>query len=409
MEKKNLFSILFFLGAAAVTAQNEYDLSGLVHRDDTLGIEGVEVLCPNCVPGSVLTGPDGGYTFEGLSPGTSYTLTPKKTDGVSEGVTVLDMIQIREYILSLDSMANPTRLLAADVNGSGGITTFDLVLIARVIIGVEDQFPLDSWIFLPGNRTFNEEPATQEDAWFMGVKMGDVIREDEVPLASVHPVFSIPPVQASAVGPTEASMAVYGFSEIEGFQMSLSWDPGVLAFNGVSSDILPGFNQSNFNLESPGQLNLFYFTVQGQLTLPDGEEILSLDFTVLNPAGPVAIKTSPSGIPFQVVAQQSRLVQDPIIASSFEVVSPSVFRASAGPNPVVAGQSAQLWVESDRSLELQGLLTTVLGEKISANSWKITAGNSNLPIELPKHPGVYFLRLWVPGAGTQVIRWVVEF
>ncbi len=408
MEKKNLFFIPFLLAVTALTAQNEYDLSGLVHRDDTLGIEGVEVLCPNCVPGSVLTGPDGGYTFEGLSAGASYTLTPKKTDGVSEGVTVLDMIRIREYIILGEPMANPTRLLAADVNGSGGITTFDLVLIHRVIIGVSDQFPLDSWIFLPGSRTFDDEPVNQEDAWFMGVKMGDVIREDEVPPASVHPVFSIPPVLANAVGPVVAGMSVSGFSEIEGFQMSLSWDPDVLAFNGVSSDILPGFDDFNFNLESPGKLNLMYFNALGQLTLPDGQEILSFDFTVLNPSGPVAIKTASSGIPFQVVAQQSRLVQDPVISSSHEVISPSAFRVSAAPNPAMSGQCAQLVVESDRTLELYGQLTSVLGQEISTKTWNITDGSSNLQIELPKHQGVYFLRLWARGAGMQVIRWVVE-
>lgn len=407
MEKKNLFFIPFLLAATVLTAQNEYDLSGLVHRDDTLGIEGVEVLCPNCVPGSVLTGPDGGYTFEGLSAGASYTLTPKKTDGVSEGVTVLDLIRIREYILFGEPMANPTRLLAADVNGSGGITTYDLALISLVIIGYYDQFPLDSWIFLPESRIFDNQPAAQEDAWFMGIKMGDVIREDEVTPASVHPVFSIPPVQAGAIGPAEVSMSVSGFSEIEGFQMSLSWDPDLLAFNGISSDILPGFSENNFNLESPGNLNLFYFN-PGQLTLPDGQEILSFNFTVLNPAGTVTIKTSPSGIPFQVVAQQSRLVQDPVISSSHEVISPSAFRVSAGPNPALAGQGAQVWVESDRALELQGQLTTVLGEEISANTWKITAGSSNLPVELPSQPGIYFLRLWAAEAGMQVIRWVVE-
>lgn len=407
MKKNTLFVVLFFSPAAGLLAQNEFDLTGIIHRDDTLGVEGVEVQCSNCPQSSVVTDANGVYTFEGLTTGTSYTLAPKKTDGISEGLTVLDLIKIREYILFLEPLANPTRHLAADVNGSGGITTFDLVLIARVINGASDHFPLDSWTFLPAERTVDSLPASAEDANFVAIKMGDVVREDEVPFASVHPVFAFPLVQADAPGPVMTGMVVYGFSQIEGFQMSLSWDPDVLAFNEISSAILPGFNDSYYFLETPGKLNIAYIS-GSQITLADGQQILDLDFTVLNPAGPTAIQLHSEGIPFQVVAQGLKLVQDPLISSAHEAIDDAAFRISAGPNPAFAGQSAHLLIESDRPLEVQGLLTTVLGEEVWTNRWKVPAGVSGFACEMPAHPGIYFLRLWAPGAGMQVIRWVVE-
>jgi hypothetical protein len=401
-----LFVILCFIAPAA-QAQNYYDLTGLIHRDDLLGVAGVEMLCPNCPQTSVLTDEFGNYTFEGLIEGESYTITPRKLDGVTEGVTVLDKLKIRMYIFG-EPMANYTRVLAADVNASGAITTIDLVYISRVMLGVEPLFPVDSWKFLPQQKIFDGPPTDPEDASFLGIKMGDVIREDEIPIASVHPIFSLPIVEAEEAGPVSAGVYVYGFSQIDGFQMTLTWDPDALVFSGASSDVLPGFNVASYYLEAPGRLNLYFGNPFQQLTLADGQQILNLEFTAPAPVGPTPIQVDVEGMPFQVLAEGLRLVEDAVISSQLEApLGQPGLRLTSAPNLLRAGERVTMGLESDAGVVLHTALSDMSGRRLYTADRQIPAGLSEFVIEAPLAPGIYVLHLWTPGRAVLAVKLAV--
>ncbi len=122
----------------------------------------------------------------------SYTLTPTKDDNPLNGVTTYDLVLISKHILGLEPLATPYKMIAADANRSGSITTFDIVEFRKLILGIYNELPNNtSWRFVdkayifpepanPFQTTFPENISAQnvqadrltED--FVGVKVGDV-------------------------------------------------------------------------------------------------------------------------------------------------------------------------------------------------------------------------------------------
>ncbi|MBR9921405.1 MAG: HYR domain-containing protein [Bacteroidetes bacterium] len=139
-----------------------------------------------------MVGPDGLYGFYDLAAGGDYTVTPSKDIGPLNGVTTYDMLLISMHILGLQTLDSPYKLIAADVNNSGTITTLDALQIQKLIIQEISEFPgNDSWRFVDAAYVFpnpqnpfdppfpevfsvNDLSTDITDADFIGVKIGDV-------------------------------------------------------------------------------------------------------------------------------------------------------------------------------------------------------------------------------------------
>ncbi len=100
---------------------------------------------------------------------TTYTLKPHKT-GANTGITTYDLVLISKHILGLEPFKCPWQIVAADVNCSGSITTFDIVTTRQVILGILDSFPCGSWRFMPDSAVLSNGNSQN----FVGVKLGDV-------------------------------------------------------------------------------------------------------------------------------------------------------------------------------------------------------------------------------------------
>ncbi len=81
-----------------------------------------------------LPGASGNYLFENLPTGGDYIITVEKTDNPLDGVTTFDLVQIAKHILQIQLLTSPYFMLQAAVNGSGTNTTLDLVEIRKVIL-----------------------------------------------------------------------------------------------------------------------------------------------------------------------------------------------------------------------------------------------------------------------------------
>lgn len=70
---------------------------------------------------------------------------------LTNGVTTLDILLGTKHILGVEELDSPFKKIAADVNGSGTITTLDMVQMRQVILGIVDNFPSQtpSWRLLP--------------------------------------------------------------------------------------------------------------------------------------------------------------------------------------------------------------------------------------------------------------------
>lgn len=120
-----------------------------------------------------------------------FKVTPTLTDDPANGVTTWDIVLISRHILGNQPLGSPYRMIAADVNHSGTITNFDVVEIRKLILGIYDKFPQsDSWRFVRRKQVFTQpanpfldtlqESMTIDDfnapdiPIFTAIKMGDV-------------------------------------------------------------------------------------------------------------------------------------------------------------------------------------------------------------------------------------------
>ena len=167
-------------------------LAGIIDNEVGEGIEEVEVYINN---GAYMgmTDINGHFNAENLPVNNDYNIKPTKYTDPRNGVTTFDIVQIRKHILGLELLGSPYKMIAADVNGSGGLTALDLVQIRNLILLNVDEFPngMPSWRFVDANfvfpnpnnpfeTIFPEEKDIQnlvtdlEDLDFVAIKLGDV-------------------------------------------------------------------------------------------------------------------------------------------------------------------------------------------------------------------------------------------
>ena len=127
----------------------------------------------------------------------NYTLAPSKNNDINKtnGVTTLDLALTQSHILGKTKLNNPYKIIAADVNGDGKITSLDLVYMKRLILGIDTTFTnsktkeIRLWAFVDSSYQFpdttNPFPfkdsisyiglsANKTNQTFIGVKLGDV-------------------------------------------------------------------------------------------------------------------------------------------------------------------------------------------------------------------------------------------
>lgn len=134
----------------------------------------------------------GYYEFLPIPVGKEYTLVPAKTSNSVNGVSVLDIIQVRRHILGLTDLDSPYKIISADVDSNGMVTTLDIIHMQRLTLGLVEELPgVSSWQFIAEDFEFqNDNMPLSEDypiAYilaetaqgkfelnFIGIKSGDV-------------------------------------------------------------------------------------------------------------------------------------------------------------------------------------------------------------------------------------------
>ena len=165
-------------------------IAGAVTTDNGDAIEDVLVNVSGQMDATFTTNASGAYVFNGLDLGGDYTVAANLDKDPLNGVSTFDLVLISKDILGTKRITVPYRRLAADVNRSNQITTLDLIQIRRLILGIDTKFAnAPSWIFVDADYEFSDTPLTDDvprvinfnnlteeqlSASFIGIKMGDV-------------------------------------------------------------------------------------------------------------------------------------------------------------------------------------------------------------------------------------------
>src|SRR4030095_10525376 len=193
----------------------------------------------------------------------------------------VDLPTIRLHTLGVLALDSGRKLLAADVSGSRSVSTLDITLIRRLILGRTNTFPAGLWRFVPSNFTFVdaqnpwEAPAQRlytglqdnlagQD--FMAIKLGDV--NDSWEPAAEQSTGEVGRLRVRAAGPRGAAaesdpvlklsrhvvqpgdsitakITVQGFRQVSSAQFTVEWDPAVLRYDNMEPG-LSGMDADNF-------------------------------------------------------------------------------------------------------------------------------------------------------------------
>jgi len=188
------YSILLFIAffTSNLFSQN-ISISGTIKNTVDRPICDVEVylLSGGNIVKSIMADDNGNYIFEDLVGGRNYEIQVSKEGEELNGMSTFDIVLIKKHILGEEEITNPFLLYSGDINGNLSLDVQDLVLYRRFVIGIDDQLSAPSWQFFNRDITFNDplnpwqttnvRTRTYEnlttsitDANFIGSKTGDI-------------------------------------------------------------------------------------------------------------------------------------------------------------------------------------------------------------------------------------------
>lgn len=140
---------------------------------------------------SEMTNIEGVYAFPAMPQGGAYSVAPHKNDDYTNGVSTLDLVMIQRQILGLQDLDSPYKHIAADINNDESLTATDLLQLRKLILGTITELPdNESWRFIDADFEFADAtqpldeplPETYDISTlssdmvvdFVAVKVGDV-------------------------------------------------------------------------------------------------------------------------------------------------------------------------------------------------------------------------------------------
>jgi hypothetical protein len=156
----------------------------------------------------------------------NVNVRPIKTDLAVNGVTSFDLLLISKHILGIQPFTNIYQYMAADVNNSGTVTTIDIVEIRKVILGINDSFALvPAWRFVkpvanttlvPGPSTFDQQysllfnnlqnDTTINNLNFIAIKSGDIDHSASFSGGNEEELYKMPTNTTSSIYRTKKEL-----------------------------------------------------------------------------------------------------------------------------------------------------------------------------------------------------------
>jgi hypothetical protein len=177
------------------------DIAGALKTEEVEGVEDANVELDGSANGvpvfnQVFSQVTGDYAFSNALPfAGNATVTPTMELDPLNGVNTWDLILISRHILGLEPLNTPYKLIAADANKSGTVTTFDIVELRKLILGTYQQLPNNSsWRFVDKAQVF-----TNPDNPF-----ADVIREN-IQIANIQSNVSNGDFVAAKIGDVDGT------------------------------------------------------------------------------------------------------------------------------------------------------------------------------------------------------------
>jgi hypothetical protein len=230
-------------------------------------VEGVNVAMSGSLQQSMTTISNGAFAFGNLVTGNDYTITPSKLDDMRNGVSTFDLTFIAKHVLNVKLLDDPYKLIAADANNSGSVTTLDMVVLRKLILYVENDLPNNtSWRFVPTSHVFADpanpwgfpevenfnDIAGDQLANFVAIKVGDVSGDANPSLTGIQNrsyngtfYFDVNDVNFKAGEEVRVTFTSKELAQLGGYQFTMNFNNKALQL----TDIIEGVaTRENFGL-----------------------------------------------------------------------------------------------------------------------------------------------------------------
>lgn len=253
------------------------DVGGVVANPTGSGLQDVmlEVSGNGPLTAPVMTDQNGHFQFFDLDLGYDYTFTPGNNQNPLNGVTTYDLVLMTRHILNIELLDSPYKLIAADVNNNGTVTTADVVELRKLILQIIPEFSNNnSWRFVDAAYAFsnpqnpfqppfpefyniNDLSGDHSDVDFVAVKIGDVNQSAVTHNFGDQPgdrnaddnlSFVVDDKTVSAGETFTIAFKAKNFVNLLGYQFALKFDPIAVQLEDIQPGKLANLSEANFGL-----------------------------------------------------------------------------------------------------------------------------------------------------------------
>ena len=385
------------------------NIEGRVRKPNETGVSGVNVdLQP--VNLSQVTGSQGAFQFSDLQTGQAYDLLFDKDDVLLSGLTTFDLVLFSKHILGIIQL-NPYQLLSADVNQSGSLTTLDILEVRRLILmqsnSIED---LEPWLFIDANHVFDDpnQPwegletgvhidnlITNTELDVIGVKMGDIsgnsdpFTSEDDPENRTEGKALILANQLKKLNANTYQLDIIAeqFEQLSAYQFGIELNDN-WTINSISAVNLPNLEIGNFHINRNQLQTCWYYTEA--LDLDPGTVLFSL---LLEGKDNVEVPEIQLRTSLMANLAFNNQGTEFAISLSDGLIDQINSQLKISPNPGRKDIQLDLNLVESGSIDLEILDTKGAIQVNLLQNQFLEKGNINIAIPPTLQPGIYLVRL----------------
>ena len=238
-------------------------IAGVVKTADASTVEDVTMKLEGAMLATTTTDKQGQFKFENLYSAKNYDLVLSKNTDPMNGVSTLDLVLMSKHILGVQPFSTMYQALAGDVNNNGTVTTADIVELRKMILGLQKDFSKNtSWRFVESGKTYDPIKTdwinglpnkktflnllTNPTADFIAVKVGDVNGNAKTTNAAGNATgrgeekttfFNVDKDNVTKGETVTLNFSTEKSNAIEGYQFTLNYDKNSLELIDIQGNV----------------------------------------------------------------------------------------------------------------------------------------------------------------------------
>ena len=279
-------------------------IAGLVATQGAENMKDVEVVLNGAALGSELTfmtDDQGHFAFPDVPMHSSYQLRASHDIDPMNGISTLDLVLIQRHLLGYEQFDSPYKYIAADVNNSESISAGDIAELRKMILGLHADFPNnESWRFVdvdyqfpdpndpfPFDEQVDIDDLRQDEMTsdFVAVKIGDISGDAEIGGANANQTrggqfkVSTEIVKSNSGQEVHVPIKVVDIESDEwlALQFTAEYDVEKMSFVRMLSGALTLTDENVAHMDAEGVITVSWGSVSS-VDLEEGEVLMSAVF-----------------------------------------------------------------------------------------------------------------------------------